>query len=64
MVLLLEYNIFVLFPPLLGNVSKMEDCCFCGKYGKLDFSKELLSNTTYRFVTVEEGTGHPSSCKL
>ncbi len=29
------------------------------------FSKDkLLSNTTPRFLTVEEVTGHPSSCKL
>ncbi len=32
---------------------------------KYDFSKDkLLSNITPRFLTVEEVTGHPSSCQL
>ncbi len=38
--------------------------CFCD-IGNMFFSKDkLLSNITPRFLTVEEVTGHPSSCKL
>ncbi len=38
--------------PYLGNVSKMDECCFC--------LNQLLSNIIPRLLTEEEVTVHPS----
>ncbi len=43
--------------------SKMEECCFCNMRNMI-LKRQVLSNITPKFLTVEEVTGHPIRCKL